>query len=268
MSKLVKKWEHKLYADTVQYNELYDDKLITEVKDGLKKEDELTYFLNNEVYPMNFNLSDIFEVFNRAIRLPNKNKSQRTLKIIEFYKAFNKRNIKENEFILSQKVESYENKIYVTEFGIYQNNCNFKRTENPCYISNLQLPHDFYFYGPRVPELSFKLRNEIKINIQKALNITSRNKDIIGDGFALFDYDKVKELNFLYEKGHEGKYLKTYNETGKIIYGGWVNPRDGGENSFSLETFYYKSSSLYIDKVFKNNTQEIKEMLEKTIVKL
>jgi len=54
MSELVKKWQQNLYSDTIQYNELYDDKLITEVKGGAKYEDELTYFLNNEVYPMIF----------------------------------------------------------------------------------------------------------------------------------------------------------------------------------------------------------------------
>ena len=244
MSELVKKWKQKLYSDTVQYNELYDDKLIIEVTDGPTFEDKLTYFLNNEVYPMNFNLSDVFEVFNRAIRLENKNISERTLKITEFYKALKHKNIQENEFMLSQQKGVHENKICVTKFGTYQNTCNFKRTENPCYVSNLQLPHDFYFYGPRVPELSFELRKKIKKIIKKALNITDKNKDIIGDGFVLFDYDKVKEFDFLYEEGLEGKYLKTFNKTGKIIYGGWINPRDGGENSFSLESFYYRSNSL------------------------
>ncbi len=267
MSELIKKWQQNLYADTIQYNELYDDKLIIKVTDGLKHEDELIYFLNNEFYPMNFDLNDIFEVFNRAASLANPNNSERTLKITEFYKAFNCQNIVENKITLSSKEGLYENKIYVTQFGIYQELCNFHRTENPCYKSNLQLPHDFFFYGPRVPELSLQLRNEIKNNMKKSLNISNGNKAIIGDGFKLFDYRKVKELNFQYEKGLEGKYLKTYNETGKIVYGGWSNPRDGVENSFSLESLYYKSDSLSIDGVFKSNIKEIKEMLEKTIIK-
>lgn len=263
MSVLIKKWQQKLYFGTVQNCELYDDSLITEVKGGFKHEDKLTTFLNNDVYPMNLDLVDVFEIFNKAIHLPNSNRSERTLKISEFYKAFNNQNLEESELILSQKKGSHENIIYVTKFGVYQNTCNFRRTENPCYKSNLQLPHDFFFYGPKIPELSFKFRKELKENIQNSLNITSRNKDILGDGFKLFDYNKVKELNFLYEKGLEGKYLKTENKMGKVINGGWSNPRDGGENCFSIESLYYKSDSLYIDKVFKDDIQEIKEMLEK-----
>jgi hypothetical protein len=65
----------------------------------------------------------------------------------------------------------------------------------------------------------------------------------------------------------EGKYLKTYNKIGKVFYGGWSNPRDGGENYFSLEYFYNKSSALYIDNIFKDNIKEIKMMLENTIIK-
>jgi len=265
MSKLVKKWQQKLYAETIQYNELYDDKLITQITGDSKHEEKLTYFLNNDVYPKNFKLCDIFEIFKRAIRLPNKNTSERTLKITEFYRAFNHRNIKENEFILAQKEGAYDDKICFTKFGIYQKTCNFKRPDNPCHISNLQLPHDFYFYGPRVPELSFEYRKTMKANIEKALEITRKNRDILGWGYKLFDYDKVEKLNFLYEEGLAGKYLKTFHKTGKIVYGGWNNPRDEAESSFSLESFYYRNNSLLIDKMFKSDTKEIKTMLKKTI---
>ena len=264
MTELIRKWQQNLNSDRVQHCELYDDKLITDVKYGLKREDKLTYFLNNEVYPRNLDLSDIFDVFNRAIHLPSSNSSERTLRIIEFYKAFTNQKIEESEITLSQEIGSHENILYVTKFGIYQNTCNFNRSEDPCYKSNLQLPHDFFFYGPRVPNLSFEFRSELKKNILKSLNITSKNKDIIGNGFKLFDYDKIKELNFYFEQGNECKYLKTYNKMGKVVYGGWSNPRDGGEQSFSLESLYYKSDSLYIDEVFKDNINEIKEMLEIT----
>lgn len=272
MSKLIRKWELVLSLDSVQYNELYNDKLIIKVKNGSKYyqnyEDKLTFFLNNDESPMNFKLNEIFEVFNLAINLPNEDKSERTLKITEFYKAFNKQKIEENKFIIPPKKGFNKNTIYVTKFGIYQKLCRAYVTEAPCYISNIQLVHDFFFNGPIIPELSLKSRKDIKNNIQNSLNITNENKNIIREGFKLFNYDKVKDLHFLYKDELEGKYLRTYNKIGKVIYGGWSNPqREGGENYFSLESFYNKSSSLYIDEIFKDDIKEIKKMIESTIIK-
>ncbi len=265
MSRLIKKWKQQLNANTHQYNELYEDKLLTKVNNEPKKEIKLTYFLNNDVYPLGCNLCNIFAIYNLAIKIPNENMTPRTLKIIEFYKAFNPQKVEERKITLSKGEKFYKNIIHVTKFGIFQELCNFHREEKPCNKVNLQLPHDFFFYGPRVPELSHKTRHSLKNNILNSLTITNKNKNIITDGFQLFDYAKVQELSFHYEKGQTGKYLKTFNQQGKIIYGGYSNPRDGGESPFSLENFYYKHENLFIDAIFKEDINLIKKMLEKTI---
>jgi len=266
MSELIRKWDENIFGDTVQYNELYEDKLITRINGRIVEEKELIYYLNHDICPMNLKLKDCFEIFNLASKLRNEDKSERTLKIRAFYRAYHHLKIKESELVLSEKKNFNINKLHITRFGVYQSQFYFYRKENKCHITSVQLPHDFYYYGPKIFESPLVLRLKIKENIYNALDITDENKNIIKTGFDIFDYNKIKKLNYLYEDGIKGKYLKTYDGIGKIIYGGWDNSRDGGEQSHSPEYFYNRIKYLYIDDIFKNNIEEIRKMLELTII--
>ncbi len=100
--------------------------------------------------------------------------------------------------------------------------------------------------------------------VLKALD-SSKHQLNIKDAFPLFDYKKIKALEWEYNYPNgcgEGFYLRA----GEISLTGWTpNPMDSGAIHYPIEQFWGKLEEK-VPNVFKKHLPEIKAALENALI--
>lgn len=125
-----------------------------------------------------------------------------------------------------------------------------------------QRPDDFFFHGPNLYGVDQDFRVILKYEILEILQ-KKGSKLTHNDGFLIFDYSKIKKIDFVKDEGNRGIYFRVID--GKVIVGGWENPRDGGENYSSVEHLWYNTESR-IPKEFHDKIQYVIDALDEAIV--
>ena len=176
-------------------------------------------------------------------------------KIWDFWSYFNNEGIKNEKIFIDEN-----NFLFKSKFGFARGyfNANSKKER----IYSWQRHDNFFFFGPYLYGIPLSVRKRLKKEI---FNLTGNIQSNLtfNDGFLLFDYDKIEEVEFEKIEGITGKYFKIID--GKVIVGGWDNPRDGGENYTSVEYLWYNMKSR-LPKEFHGSIPDLINILEKAIV--
>ena len=167
----------------------------------------------------------------------------------------------DNSDVIEEKVNALgEYFLYKTKYGFADMFCD-NRTKKETKLK-WQRPDNFFFYGPILDNIDIESRKRLKYEILS--NLKNNNSKLTkSDGFLIFDYSKIKEVEFKLIDGIRGIYFKIIN--GKVIVGGWDNPRDGGENYFSVEYLWYNTEAC-LPEEFHDKIQYIIDVLDEAIV--
>ncbi len=254
---LVQTWEYKnnfnqlsisLFEDKLSYIRKVQGKILTNefsFKKMLRRKSPLT--------TVEFD----YQIYKKIAELKQpEDLTEFEYKVWQFWKAFNNSKFSEERIIFEEKSFWVKTKVGFAN--------GYKRLSNNKEIFQLwQSVADFFFYGPYNWKISMNDRIRIKQELFNCLD-SSKHNLILEDGFILFDYDKIKPINFEKTEGITGKYFKL--DGGKCIVGGWDNPRDGGENYTSVEYLWYNLNTC-VPEQFRANIPHIKSILEKAIVR-
>lgn len=252
---MIKLWKHK--GLSVEYfAKLYLDKLVLTIK-YVDKKYKNTYTLR-DLFERNLTVITVniyYEIYKEAVKLPKPKKlSKKAKKKWVFWSAINNSNIKEERIIIE------ENKFFLkSKYGCATGYIG----ENKEQILDWQTLDDFFFYGPKMHNINLLYRIRIQNEIFKSLTEVKHKLTLKNDSFVIFDYNKIEKISFEKNDGMTGIYFKI--ENGRCIVGGWDNPRDGGENSTSIEYLWYNLDSR-IPKVFASKKKYIKNILNEGII--
>ncbi len=253
MSKLIKTWKYKdqLGKKTIK---LFDN-FIAEIfiEDSFNYEEKYSF---DEIFKHKLMLTSEkldYEIFKNIVKLPKPdNLSDLSNKMWDFWKNIDNNSI--NKEILKIK----DKNLLKNKYGLAEIVKLYSDDER---ILNGQRIDKFFFFGPKMPQIPLseriKLKNEI-FNCLKNSNLK------LNDGFVIFDYNKIKKIKFEKIEGISGDYFKI--EEGKVIVGGWQNPRQGGEKYLSVEHLWYYTKDR-VPKIFHDKIPFIIEELEKGFVK-
>lgn len=94
----------------------------------------------------------------------------------------------------------------------------------------------FLLDGPEAWQLPLELRRELRSKVLDAI----RSAGVIGgldasNAFPLVDYARIEKGEWEFVDGMRGDFVKLWGDF--IEIGGWDNPRDGGSNYRSIESF-------------------------------
>ncbi|MBK9190469.1 MAG: hypothetical protein IPM77_02635 [Crocinitomicaceae bacterium] len=125
-------------------------------------------------------------------------------------------------------------------------------------------PDQLFFYGPRKHSLSLNERKKIRAEIHSKV---AQNFQLT-DGFLLFNYDEIQYSKEVRNDSDGEDYFKIKN--GKVTYGGYDGANNGGSQDWDLESVYYwheESFNLFTNHRFKRTQKEVKEIMDKHIIK-
>lgn len=253
--KAIQTWKNKKDSiETIVI--LYKDKLIYTVEEHDQGYDEEFNF--NELFSRKFPLisQEIdYTIFKKVVEQTKPtdlgiNESR----IWNFWKALNNKYIKEEKLFIEEK--KFLNK---SKYGFADGIVRYDGEEM---LYSKQRIDEFFFYGPYLYGISIEDRMRIRQEIYDSLeNIPA--DFVVEDGFIIFDYNKIEEIEFEKIDGIRGSYFKIID--GKVTIGGWENPKDGGEGYSSIEFLWYNIET-HVPAKFRDKIPYIKSVLEKAIV--
>lgn len=250
---------------TWTYTDLSGEKIFTLFPDRLSelrifndKKFETVYsfdaILNRKYILANIKID--YEIFKKIVSLKKPdNLSITAEKKWDFWSFFDNSDIKTEEI---SSISNYF--LYKTKFGfaeLYRN----KRTKKEN-IYNWQRFDNFFFEGPVLHNINLETRIRLKYEILDILK-NNGSKLTKNDGFIIFNYDKIKKIEYKKIEKQRGIYFKIID--GKVIVGGWENPHEGGENYSSIEFLWYNTYSR-LPKEFHHNIQNIIDTLDEAII--
>ena len=123
-------------------------------------------------------------------------------------------------------------------------------------------PDQAFYTGPRIANLNLDQRRAFRTKLTTCLGAAFKETE----GFKLFDYQDLKFRNEVGNDSGGADYL--YFENNAIIYGGYDNTGNGGQQTFDVESVYYWKEDLFnllTNQRFKKSQAEIREILNKRI---
>ncbi|MBK7130870.1 MAG: hypothetical protein IPH66_16125 [Crocinitomicaceae bacterium] len=123
-------------------------------------------------------------------------------------------------------------------------------------------PDQAFYTGPRIPNLNLDKRRAVRKKLTVCLGEAFKETE----GFKLFDYEDLQFRQEVPNDSGGGDYL--YFENNAIIYGGYDNTGNGGQQTFDVESVYYWSEDLFnllTNQRFTKAQAEIREILDRRI---
>ena len=236
---------------------LFENKILTINHLGERKyEKEYTF---NEFLEHKYNIVSI-DIDNKVIEKLFKLKKPADLseisnKIWDFWTNFNNEEIKDERIFVDENNFLFKSKMGFA-WGYYNP---YKKKET---LGTWQRHDNFFFYGPYLFGVPLVARKRLRKEIFSLIN-KKKSKLRLKDAFILFDYNKIERVEFEKTEGIRGDFFKIID--GKVIVGGWDNPRDGGENYTSIEFLWYNIENR-VKMVFHDKIPYLIKILENAIV--
>lgn len=127
---------------------------------------------------------------------------------------------------------------------------------------------NFFFFGPKRANLPLDTRKRMRAIILTALD-HSKCALSLRDAFVLFDYDKIKAMEWkcVFDNGNRGERMEVSPE-GIFTMEGWEpNPYNCGGSSYSIENLWNDlGSSWMIPDNLRMHVPELKAILEAAII--
>ena len=236
---------------------LFEDKVLVINYLGKRKYEQSYSFNEFLEYKYNIVSTDIDnKILEKLIKLKKPDDlSEISGKIWDFWTNFNNKEIKEERIFVDENNFLFKSKLGFA-WGYYNP---YKKKET---IGTWQRHDNFFFFGPYIFGVPFEARKRLRKEIFSLINIKN-SKLRLKDAFILFDYNKIEKIEFEKTKGIRGDFFKIIN--GKVIVGGWDNPRDGGENYTSVEFLWYNIESR-VQKLFHYKIPYLIKILESAII--
>ncbi len=259
----IQTWEYKNDFNQLTIS-LFEDRLsyVRKVQGRVLKNEFSIKKMLQRKYPLTSVEFD-YQIYKKLAELEQpKDLSDIEIKIWQFWKAFNNTHFSEERIVLKEEQSTSIHQYFwlKSKFGFANG---YKRANDVDEIlQSWQSIADFFFYGPYRYGISAKDRLRIKQEIFNCLNQLKHNLTL-QDSFVMFDYDKIKPIYLEKVNGIKGKYIKL--EDGRCIVGGWDNPRDGGQNSTSIEYLWYNMNTR-VPEEFRNKISYIKSVLKDAII--
>lgn len=256
MQKIIKNWTFIDFSGEKIFT-LFPDRL-SELRtfDGNKFETVYSFdkLLNRKYLLANIKID--YEIYKEVVKLNKpEDLSPEAAKRWDFWTFY------DNSSIIDEEINTINNYfLYKTKFGFAELYRNQRTKKENTY--NWQRPDNYFFQGPVLHGINLETRIRLKHEILNIL-IKKGSKLTKNDGFLIFDYNRIKKIEYEKIDGQRGIYFKIID--GKVIVGGWDNPRDGGENYSSVEFLWYNTQSR-LPKEFHHNMQNIIDALDEAIV--
>jgi len=254
--KAINTWKITQY-NTDKTIKLFNNKvLVSYVFKGKRYENKYTFskFLEYEYIIVSHKID--YQIVKEIVKLEKPSDlNESTLRIWDFWTNFDNSNIKEEKIFIDK-----EKFLYKSKYGFAWGQLNLYSGKEDFY--SWKRHDNFFFYGPYIFGVPLEARKRLRKEIFGLID-KKKSKLRLKDAFILFDYNKIGKVEYKKVDGITGIYFKILD--GKVIKGGWDNPRDGGENYTSVEYLWYNIKRR-LPEQFHNKISSLIKILEAAIV--